>query len=301
MFEEFMQADYELDQIIRKVINRIKYWFQDGSFSLSAVPIDQPTKSSTPNASKRSIITNFADAEFYYQLIVRFYIEDLENDLVAIRIDASSMPNIKCNSLFNMGHSMNFVGNNDFVTLIENFMSAYDLGINLGDGAPTFIGSFQGIPGGGLDNVWVDDTHDRVEGLQSNILPISWFHHSVEEFSNNLSPVKSDNSFSGAMIPEGNQLDYLIGECPNFGPTAIARSAGFAPLAADTARYEGDFAEQFEYLRKDAAYKYFIADTGRIITGAEDDEMFEDLYDELFASNIGKYDSVLQFCNLKNW
>jgi hypothetical protein len=85
MFEEFMQADYELDQIINKIINRIKYWFQSGSFSMSAVPVDQPTKSSTPNASKRSVIANFADADFYYQLIVRFYIEDLENCDVIIK------------------------------------------------------------------------------------------------------------------------------------------------------------------------------------------------------------------------
>jgi hypothetical protein len=84
MFEEFMQADYELDQIIKKVQDRIKYWFQDGSFSISSTLVDQ-SKSSTPNAAKRSIICNFADAEFYYQLIIRFYIEDLENCDVFIK------------------------------------------------------------------------------------------------------------------------------------------------------------------------------------------------------------------------
>jgi hypothetical protein len=90
MFEEFMQADYELDQIIKKIIDRIKYWFKDGSFSMSALPVDQPTKSSTPNASKRSIIFNFADADFYYQMIIRFFIEDLENcDLVIKKYDPS--------------------------------------------------------------------------------------------------------------------------------------------------------------------------------------------------------------------
>ncbi len=84
MFEEFMQADYEMDQIIKKVIERITYWFQKGSFSLSSMPVDQ-SKSSTPNAAKRSIITNFASAEFYFQMIIRFNIEDLENCDVIIK------------------------------------------------------------------------------------------------------------------------------------------------------------------------------------------------------------------------
>lgn len=91
MFEEFMQADYELDQIINQVMNRIKYWFQDGSFSMSSVLVDQ-TKSSTPNAANRSIISNFADANFYYQMIVRFTIEDLENcDVIIKRYDPNKI------------------------------------------------------------------------------------------------------------------------------------------------------------------------------------------------------------------
>ena len=94
MFEEFMQADYEMDQIINKIIERITYWFQDGSFSLSATPVEM-TKSTTPNASKRSIIVNFADAEFYYQMIIRFFIEDLENcDLIIKKYDPNNMDQI---------------------------------------------------------------------------------------------------------------------------------------------------------------------------------------------------------------
>lgn len=91
MFEEFMQADYELDKIIKQVIKRITYWFQNGSFSLSATPVDT-SKSSTPNASKRSIITNFADAEFYYQMIIKFYVEDLENcDVILKKYDTNKI------------------------------------------------------------------------------------------------------------------------------------------------------------------------------------------------------------------
>jgi len=82
MFEEFMQSDYEMDQIIKKIKERIGYWFQNGAFSLSAAPIDSSTSSP---ASKRSIITNFADANFYYQMIIRFSVEDLENCDVIIK------------------------------------------------------------------------------------------------------------------------------------------------------------------------------------------------------------------------
>jgi hypothetical protein len=91
LFEEFMQADYEMDRIIKQLIERINYWFKDGSFSLSSAPIDI-TKSTTPNASKRAIITNFADAEFYYQLIIKIYIEDLENcDIILKKYDPNKI------------------------------------------------------------------------------------------------------------------------------------------------------------------------------------------------------------------
>lgn len=91
MFEEFMQADYEMDQIIKKLIQRITYWFQNGSFSLSATPVDS-SKSSTPNAAQRSIITNFADAEYYYQMIIRINVEDLENcDVILKRYDMNNI------------------------------------------------------------------------------------------------------------------------------------------------------------------------------------------------------------------
>lgn len=91
MFEEFMQAEYEMEQIMKKIQERIKYWFQDGSFAISSVLVDQ-SKSSSLNASKRSIIANFADADFYYQLIVRFYLEDLEKcDLILKKYDPTKI------------------------------------------------------------------------------------------------------------------------------------------------------------------------------------------------------------------
>lgn len=91
MFEEFMQSDYELDRIINQVMNRIKYWFNGGSFSMTSVLVDQ-NKSSTPNAGKRSIISNFADAEFYYQMIIKFNIEDLKKcEVIIKKYDPSAM------------------------------------------------------------------------------------------------------------------------------------------------------------------------------------------------------------------
>jgi hypothetical protein len=89
MFEEFMQSDYEMDQIIKKVKQRITYWFQNGAFSLSAAPVDSTTSSPS---SKRSIVTNFADANFYYQMIMRFAVEDLENcDVIIKKYDPSKI------------------------------------------------------------------------------------------------------------------------------------------------------------------------------------------------------------------
>lgn len=95
MFEEFIQADYELDQIINKIMERIKYWFQEGSFSMTSTLVDQG-KSSTPNAGKRSIIANFADVDFYYQMIIRFTVEDLEHcDVIIKKYNPTTMGDYK--------------------------------------------------------------------------------------------------------------------------------------------------------------------------------------------------------------
>lgn len=94
LFEEFMQSDYELDRIINQIMNRIKYWFSSGSFSITSVLVDQ-NKSSTPNVGKRSIIANFADADFYYQLIIKFNIEDLEKcEVIIKKYDSSTIDEI---------------------------------------------------------------------------------------------------------------------------------------------------------------------------------------------------------------
>jgi len=86
-----MQAEYELDQIMNKVKDRITYWFQNGSFSMSSAPIDSK-KSATTGGSQRSITTNFADADFYFQLIIRFTLEDLENcDVIIKKYDPSKI------------------------------------------------------------------------------------------------------------------------------------------------------------------------------------------------------------------
>jgi len=84
LFEEFMQDGSEMNKIMNKEIERISYWFQNGSFSLSSTPIEL-SKSTTPNASTRSIITKFADSEFFYHMYVIFHIEDLENCEVIIK------------------------------------------------------------------------------------------------------------------------------------------------------------------------------------------------------------------------
>ena len=222
--------------------------------------------------------------------------------LLAIRVDASSVPKIKCNTLSNMGWGMQFVGNNDYVTLIENGLSQYDLGIQLGDGTNgTFIGNFQGVPGIGLDNSWSDDVHDRVEGLLTFLTPMPWYHHGDELFSNLYAPVRSNNTYSIAISPIDNQTGYLHDPCNNILPIATERNYGFIEIAEDTARYSGDFANEYLYMRKESAYKFMTVDTGRIVMGSEDDEVFEALYETLSITNIAKFDSVVLLCSEKQW
>jgi len=65
--------------------------------------------------------------------------------------------------------------------------------------------------------------------------------------------------------------------------------------------YEGDFANEYLYLRKESSYQFMTADTGRITMGREDDEDFEELYSILSVSNIGKLDSVIKYCSKQQW
>ena len=94
LFEEFINADYEMQQILYKLENRIKYWFQNGEFAMSATPVSSDL-SSTPNAAKKSIITNFNDSDFYYQMIIKMYIEDLKHcDLIIKKYDPTKIDEI---------------------------------------------------------------------------------------------------------------------------------------------------------------------------------------------------------------
>lgn len=196
---------------------------------------------------------------------------------------------------------MQFVNNNDYVTLIENVMSDYSLGIQLGDGTfSTYIGDFQAAPGIGLDNVWNQDVSDRVEGLVSLPTPMPWYHHGNEIFSNSFAPVRSNQSWSPAISPFGNQPGYLNQACYYLDQGTL-RSNGYGAIAGDTARYEGTFAEEYLYLRKESAYKFMVSDTGRITMGRDDDEAFQNLYEVLSSSNIGKLDSVMDYCSQKLW
>lgn len=84
LFEEFMNDAYEMQSILDKLQKRIDYWFQNGEFSMRSNQLSmEPSKS--PTSSKKSIITNFADSDFYYQLIVRMNIEDLEHCEVILK------------------------------------------------------------------------------------------------------------------------------------------------------------------------------------------------------------------------
>jgi|JI10StandDraft_1071094.scaffolds.fasta_scaffold19357_2 hypothetical protein len=224
------------------------------------------------------------------------------NSLLGIRVDASSLPHIKCNNVANMGQAMQFVNNNDYVSLISNNFNDYDLGVQLGDGSfPTFIGNSHAAPGIGLDNFWFNDASNRVEGLLNLPTFMPWYHHGSELFSNVGAPVRADNSWSNAISPEGFQTGYLDQACDEIGPTATLRSLSFADIAADTARYIGSFSNEYLYLRKESAYQFMMADTGRITMDREDDEDFENLFSTLSFSNIGKLDSVIQHCSQQEW
>lgn len=258
---------------------------------------------SSPAFNFRGIrIENASESEIAGNIISNdSYTAGLENSLVGIRADNSSMPLIKCNVLQNMGYGMIFLGNNNQLTLIENSLDTYDKGIFLGDGINgTFIGTIQGANNIGLDNSWSDITNLRIDGFLNLSFPLPWHHHGNKVFSNHLSPVDQNNNNPFGIDPIGNATGYLDQACQPY-QLGTLRTIGFSEIAADTARYTGEFAMEYLYLRKESAYHFLIADTGRIAMGREDDEEFEDLYNNLSITNIAKFDSVLQYCSQKKW
>jgi len=90
-FEQFTNDSYEMQSILDKLQKRISYWFQSGEFSMRSNLIDTDVPKST-SAARRSIIVNFSDDEFYYQLIIRMNIEDLEHcDVIIKKYDPSQI------------------------------------------------------------------------------------------------------------------------------------------------------------------------------------------------------------------
>lgn len=90
-FEQFTNDSYEMQSILDKLEKRISYWFQDGEFSMRSNLVDSSSPTST-TSSKRSIVINFSDDEFYYQMILRMNIDDLEKcDVIIKKYDPSQI------------------------------------------------------------------------------------------------------------------------------------------------------------------------------------------------------------------
>lgn len=91
LFEEFMNDAYEMQSILDQLKTRINYWFQNGEFAMRSNKVDFDI-SKSPNSSKKSMVVNFGDTDFYYQMIVRMNIEDLKNcDVIIKKYDPTTI------------------------------------------------------------------------------------------------------------------------------------------------------------------------------------------------------------------
>lgn len=87
LFEEFIDADYDMQQILNDLLRRSKSWFEVknvegeeeevGILSKNGATLVDITPSTTSVAMRKSIIVNFKDNEYYYQLILRTNIEKM--------------------------------------------------------------------------------------------------------------------------------------------------------------------------------------------------------------------------------
>ena len=68
LFEEFMDEDYELSRVMKDIEKRANYWFsEEGNLAKDAQLVDVK-QSETEISTRKSLIVEFNDNEFYYQL-----------------------------------------------------------------------------------------------------------------------------------------------------------------------------------------------------------------------------------------
>lgn len=98
LYEEFIDADYDMQHIMNSLTKRAESWFQgtDGGEEIGilakngAVRVQiHPTE--TAVAMRKSLIVEFKDEDFYYQLIIRTNIEKMDKcDIILKKYDLNN-------------------------------------------------------------------------------------------------------------------------------------------------------------------------------------------------------------------
>ena len=76
LYEEFIDSDYDMQRIIQELEKRAKFWFKDGDLAKDAQLVDVK-QTETSISTRKSLIIEFNDHDFYYQLILRVNIEEM--------------------------------------------------------------------------------------------------------------------------------------------------------------------------------------------------------------------------------
>lgn len=85
-FESFVDQDsgYDMQRIIRDLEKRAYYWFEKGELSKDAQLV-QIRQTETAIAMRKSLIIEFNDNDFYYQLILRVNLEQMNKCEVILK------------------------------------------------------------------------------------------------------------------------------------------------------------------------------------------------------------------------
>ena len=76
LYEEFIDDDYEMQRIMKQLEKRAYHWFSKGALSKDAQLVEIEA-STTAIATRKTLIINFNDNEFYYILKIRINIEEM--------------------------------------------------------------------------------------------------------------------------------------------------------------------------------------------------------------------------------
>jgi hypothetical protein len=285
---------------VANIVNSLIIEDNNFNYDFSDVPTDFNTGIWLTNCAKAKLNRNR-----FENVSSPTNIEDFEQALSGIRIQNSMFTCLDNNTYTYMGQPMRFFGNSVVQSLYNNTMDHFSQGIFLDEAE---IG--QNIPSWNVANAagYIDFVNDwrqapqpditrRIAGRKIFQLAIDWWHTASGQTDDRY-PGGNSSLINAIPISSGvtifNTSLCIVEDTGEPTVDLTARNANFGGVAADTFRYEVNYAnaryegslELFMLLKKYPSLLDF---------NDSSDVSFQDFYEARLNSNFNKVDNVLNY------